>query len=267
MNTQKIIDYTPSPRTRISLADDLRKLGLSEGMMVIVHSSLSSLGWVNGGSVTVIQALMDVITPSGTIVMPTQTTDYSDPSKWMHPPVPKEWWPIIKDTMPAYEPDITPTVGMGKIVETFRQWPGTLRSSHPAVSFAAWGKYAKQITNNHLLDYGLGEGSPLAEIYKLDGWVLMLGVSYDSNTSFHLAEYRANSGKPFEAGAPILEDGKRIWKAYKDIELDEEKFPEIGAEFEKENMVQKGFVGSAESRLFKQRVAVDFAEKWLKKRK
>lgn len=95
----------------------------------------------------------------------------------------------------------------------------------------------------------------------------MLGVSYDSNTSFHLAEYRANSGKHIEAGAPILENGKRIWKTYKDIELDEEKFPAIGVELEKEIMVQKGFVGSAESRLIKQRFAVDFAEKWLKKRK
>ena len=89
MAEKKLIDRTPEPRTRRSLAADLRRLGLEPGSVVLAHSSLSSLGWVCGGSVAVVQALMDALAESGTVVMPTHSSDYSDPGKWEHPPVPK----------------------------------------------------------------------------------------------------------------------------------------------------------------------------------
>jgi aminoglycoside 3-N-acetyltransferase len=67
------------PRTRESLAQDLRELGTSAGMTILVHPSLSSLGWVCGGPVAVVQALMDVITPEGTIVMPAMSAPTPTP--------------------------------------------------------------------------------------------------------------------------------------------------------------------------------------------
>ena len=70
MTELETIQNIPFPRTRETLAADLRALGLQSGMVVIVHSSLSSIGWVNGGSMAVVQALLDVITPDGTLVMP-----------------------------------------------------------------------------------------------------------------------------------------------------------------------------------------------------
>ena len=262
MREAEIIKKTPVPRTIDSIAQDLRQLGLAEGTTVIVHSSLSAIGWVCGESVALVRALMDIVTAEGTIVMPAQTS-LCDPALWNNPPVPPEWIDIIRDTMPAYDTAITPTCGIGVVAETFRKWPGVIRSANPKHSLAAWGRNAGLVTACHTIDAGLGESSPLARIYDLDGQVLMLGTGYDTCTSLHLAEYRVPGGIRFKEGSPIMKDGRRIWQTYEDLELKCDLFPEIGAEFERRTRVNKGLVGSAESRLFRQREAVDFAVEWL----
>jgi aminoglycoside 3-N-acetyltransferase len=86
MGEKEAIGNAQLPRTRETLAHDLRELGATAGMTQLMHSSLSSLGWVAGGPVAVIAALMDVVTEAGTIVVPTFSTDLSDPAHWQHPP-------------------------------------------------------------------------------------------------------------------------------------------------------------------------------------
>ncbi len=251
------------PRTRQSIAADLLTLGVQAGMALLVHASLKSLGWVNGGPVAVIQALQDVLTPAGTLLMPTHTGDYSDPTLWVNPPIPKAWHKLVRDTMPAYNPALTPTRGMGRMAELFRTWPGVLRSSHPQLSFAAWGQHAEFVTAHHTLENGLGEGSPLARLYDLDGYVLFLGTGFDTNTSFHLAEYRANARPQVMLGAPLPDENGPVWTTFVDIDFNDEVFPAIGAEFEVTGAVALGKVGSATCRLFGVKTAVDFAARWL----
>jgi len=263
MREASIIENTNMPRTRQTLATDFKRLGLEKGMTVIVHSSLSSLGWVNGGAVTVIQALIDVITPSGTIVMPTHSGEYSDPTQWGNPPVPEDWWTIIRDTMPTFDPQITPCRGIGIIPEVFRKWPGAVRSSHPSSSFSAWGKHANYIVDDQPMDFPMGEQSPLSKLYNLDSKVLLIGVGFSNNTSFHLAEYRSNKRKVNEAGGPIFINGNRVWTIYKDIEFETEEFNLIGQDFEQTGKVTNGIVGSANTKLFAQKAAVDFALEWI----
>ena len=266
MGEGQVIDRTKVLNTRESLKEDFLKLGIKKGMTVILHSSLSAMGWVCGGPVAVIQALMDAVTEEGTIVMPAHSNNYSDPERWQNPPVPKEWVEEIKRTMPAFEEEITPTYGIGAIPEIFLKFPHVLRSSQPGLSFCAWGKHAQEITENHALDYALGKDSPLARVYDLEGYVLLLGVSHENNTSLHLSEYLADKQKLEKFGAPILRNGVRVWQEYDDIEWNSDVFEELGRDFEKSENVTTGHIGAAASKLFKQKEIVDFGQKWLNDR-
>ncbi|HDP9116518.1 TPA: AAC(3) family N-acetyltransferase [Escherichia coli] len=130
---QELISRTPQPATRASLARQMRENGLTLGGTVLVHSSLSSLGWVAGGPVAVIQALLDCVGPQGTIVMPTHSGDLTDPADWRSPPVPADWVQILRNEMPAYDPQTTPTRNMGAVAELFRRVANTFGGSyHPA---------------------------------------------------------------------------------------------------------------------------------------
>ncbi len=266
MKEKEIIEKTKKPITKKSLIEELSNLDL-KGETVIVHSALSKLGWVCGGAVALIEALQEVITKAGTLVMPAHSGDYSEPKYWGNPPVPEEWYQKIRDEMPAYRAEVTPTRGLGVTPEIFRSLPGVVRSDHPCLSFSAWGKEAEALTADHKLDYALGENSPLAKIYRREGKILLIGVGHDSNTSLHLAEYRAEHELKIKIlGSSILKDGKNVWKKYQDIEFNDDLFPAIGKEYESEYEYSKAKVGMAEAKLFEQKEMIDFAVNWLEKR-
>lgn len=268
MDEKGVINRTKTPATKRSIMRDLSNLGVTSGMTLLAHSSLSALGWVCGGPVAVILALEETLGPGGTLVMPTHSTDLSDPSEWRNPPVPKAWWKIIRENMPAYDPDLTLAWGVGVMPECFRKQKGVLRSMHPQVSFAAYGSKATTIVGDHSLDYGLGEGSPLARIYDLAGWVLLIGVGHESNTSLHLAEYRATypSKRLIKQRAPIVIVGHREWVEFQDIKLDDSDFEVIGEHFAKKTKLTRcGHVAQATSILMPQRPLVDYAVRWIEK--
>src|SRR5262249_14023065 len=112
---------TPPPTgplvTRDTVAAQLRLLGVKTGEILLAHSSLSSLGWVNGGAVA---------TPPWGAPLPAPPR----PGPWPpragggNPPVPEEWWDRTRAPMPAYDPLITPTRAVGVIPEAVRTWPG-----------------------------------------------------------------------------------------------------------------------------------------------
>ncbi|UTR13244.1 AAC(3) family N-acetyltransferase [Salipaludibacillus sp. LMS25] len=258
----QLIEATSKMNTVESLAANLSHVGVQGGMSLLVHSSLSALGWTNGGAVAVIQALIETVTEQGTLVMPAQSGDISDPKNWQAPAVPKEWWKDIKATMPPYDPHTTPTRAMGQIAELFRTWPGVIRSNHPSLSFSAWGKNNAEMMADHQLAFGLGEASPLSKLYDADAYVLCLGTHYDTNTCFHLGEYRAPLYELQWQGAPVFRNGQWQWVTYRDIVFAEDEFSTMGDAFEHECQVVKGHVGLAETRLFSLRQAVDFSTHW-----
>jgi aminoglycoside 3-N-acetyltransferase len=269
MSEQDAIERSQGePVTIPSLIADLTALGVAAGMTLVVHSSLSALGWVCGGPQAVVLALESVLWPEGTLVMPTHSTGLSEPSYWEHPPVPQSWWATIRATMPAYDPNLTTTRQMGAVAECFRKQAGVLRSAHPQMSFAAWGRHAVFVTEGHSLDFGLGERSPLARLYNLDAWVLLLGVGHANNTSLHLAEYRAAypAKKPMKQAAPLIVNGERIWAEIEDVDLDSSDFAALGADFARDTgLERRGRVGYGTALLAPQRALVDYAVGWIER--
>jgi aminoglycoside 3-N-acetyltransferase len=258
---------TNQPRpihSRRELAADLTALGVRRGDVLLVHSSLRSLGWVPGGSLAVVQALLDAVGEDGTLVVPTQTAENSDPAGWSRPPVPAEWWPVIREQTPGFDPERTPSSGMGAIPEQVRTWPGARRSAHPQTSFAALGPRAEEVVAVHDLDSQCGERSPLAALERLGARILLLGTGFGSCTAFHLAEYRIPGASTTIHGAAVLTaGGGREWVTFEDLELDEDDFERIGEQLLTTDLVRTGRVGEATTHLLPLAEAVDAARAWM----
>jgi aminoglycoside 3-N-acetyltransferase len=254
--------------TRASLAADLAALGVRHGDTLLVHASLRSLGWVCGGPVAVVLALRDALGPDGTLVVPAQTPENRDPSRWAPGEAPREWWPAIRANLPAFDPATSSCRAMGLIAETVRTWPGAVRSCHPQTSFAALGSRAARLMSVHRLCSELGEQSPLAALESVAARALLLGVGYDRCTAFHLAEYRLPDPPRQRNSCAVMTANGRRWINYPGTALDSSDFVALGGALEAETgCVRTGRVGAAGARLLPVREAVAFAAIWMATRR
>ncbi len=105
----------------------------------------------------------------------------------------------------------------------------------------------------------------MARLYELDARILLLGIGHASNTSLHLAKYRASGARQILQGAPLMAQGQRVWRQYQDIELHEELFAELGADLESAHSISPGRAGQAEARLLSMHTCVDFAVTWIER--
>ena len=252
----------PLPNTEKSLVLDLSDLGLRPGMTVMVHSSLGKVGWTVGGPVTIIRALLEVLGPTGTLVMPAESPHVSDPSGWNDDRVKEEWHETIREHLPVFDPRTTPTT-MGAIPEAFRTYPETKRSDHPMVSVCANGHLADEITREHSLEFCEGRGTPFQKLYDFDGQTLLLGVGFNRCTSLHYAESLVPNRRTTIHRYPMIAEGQRKWVEYEDMANDDGvHFPAVGKGFVATGAVSRGRVGEANSMFFSTRKLVDFAESY-----
>lgn len=261
---EALIARTSAPMTRERLCRDFEALGLRPGMCLMVHSSMSAIGWIPGGAQLFVEAMVDFLGADGTLMVPTHSTHLTDPATWEAPPLPVEWHEETRNAFPAYDPHKTQSRGMGIIPETVRKWPGAVRSNHPHTSFCAVGSLAENLMANHALSSPMGRQSPLQKLYETDGNTLLLGVGFDNNTCFHLAEESLDNPPRLIDGAPVLVDGKSVWTKFDSVDYEDEDFPACGEAFEQTGEVKKGKIGAAECRVFRTQIAVDFAKTWLR---
>ncbi len=158
---------------------------------MLVHSSLSKLGLVAGGAGSVIEALLQVLGPKGTLLMPSFPFDT-----------------YVEDYLAAnsiFNVRTTPS-RMGAITEAFRLRPGVHRSLHPTHSVAAFGPGASYLTSTHHEDSRtFGARSPFHKLCERGGWILLVGVDFHSMTNLHVVEdifedfpYNVYSDKVFQ---------------------------------------------------------------------
>ncbi len=258
--TTKTIDS--SPKTGRSLREDLVGIGVKHEMTLIVHSSLSSIGWVVGGPSTVVRVLLDLIGAEGTLAMPSATPYCSDPVNWTDPRVPEVWLEEVREHLPVFDPQTTPT-SMGAIPETFRTWPGTLRSNHPLESICARGALASEVTREHPLAFSEGRGGPFGKLYELGSWVLLIGVGFNRCTALHFAESLVEKRRVANVRFPALDHGRRIWVEEPNVADDNNRhFPIVGEKYLSAGRAQRGSIGEAPSTLFPMRDLVDFAVRY-----
>ncbi|MBQ7386720.1 MAG: AAC(3) family N-acetyltransferase [Clostridia bacterium] len=182
--------------TKEQLISDMRALGINPGDTVLMHSSFRSLGGIEGGAASFYEGFLELLGEDGTLVIPTLS-----------------YGTVTRDA-PVFDRNETPSC-VGYLSEYFRtSVPGVIRSMHATHSCAAVGRLAEEITKNHELDLTpVGPNSPFSKLPKFNGKILMLGCSFDSNTSFHGIEETAEPPYLFDRSAPIhytLKDGERV---------------------------------------------------------
>lgn len=167
--------------SRQQLATELVALGMRGGDAVMMHSSLSALGPVDGGAATVVDALFDAIGPGGTVLTPAfRDSVWGDEREFRN----TDCTPCPQRVCPSRQPGF-----QGIIAEEVRQRSGILRSCHPTHSWVALGPAADELlASHHRSPTPCGPGNPFEKLLALDGCILTLGVGVDRVTLWHYYE-------------------------------------------------------------------------------
>ena len=166
--------------TRSNLAEGLKKLGIRDGDCVMLHSSLSSLGWVEDGAETVIDALFDAMGTGGTLLTPAFTE-----GAWTSRLAMAD---CESDCPQALCPSRSPSY-QGAIPNAALKRLGRLRSCHPTHSWTANGSRAQEFVQDHMHSKTIcGPGNPFEKLVEHDGCIVMLGVGVNTVTLWHYYE-------------------------------------------------------------------------------
>jgi len=259
--------------TRERLVADLREFGLQAGDTVMLHASVAHIGWIVGGADQVLHAILDVLGEAGTLMMYIGWDGSPYDVTFGASEVPE----VLQQAWPAFEPETAKAVpGWGILGEYLRTWPGAVRSNHPDSSFVAVGRFADTLVNDHPLQYGMGERSPLDLLCRNDGKVLLLGAPLSSTTLLHHAEHVADvPGKAvIHYWAPLLQAGRKEWVRIEEFSTEEclpwhgagDMFDAIIEDYLQSGQGIVGPIAAARSYLFDASDLDRFAVLWIEER-
>jgi aminoglycoside 3-N-acetyltransferase len=254
------------------LQHDLAQLGIAPGDVVMLHVSVKAIGWIVGGPDVVLRALLDVLTPSGTLMMYASWED--NPDDLATGPPDRQQAYLAE--CPPFDPATSRAErGYSILTEYLRTWPGAQRSANPSASMAAVGAQARWLTADHPLQYGYGPGSPLAKLYQLGGKVLMLGAPLNTITLLHYAENLAHvpDKRITRYRLPLLQDGQRTWVDIEEFDTSDgivdwpgqDYFEIIAEEFLAAGGGRTALVGAAQAYLFDAQPLVDVGVAWMER--
>ena len=218
------------PVTRNHVARQLRDLGVRSGGVLLVHTSFSRTGPVEGGPPGLIAALRQAVGPRGTLVMPSMSSDDAHP----------------------FDPAATPCLDMGITADTFWRGAGVLRSDSPH-AFAAAGPLAAELTAPHPIDPPHGADSPAGRARDHDAQVLLLGVGHDADTTIHLAENQAGVRYRRAAHVTVLDGGRPVRFDYAETDHCCARFALVDEWLEAAGLQRRGAVGHGVARLARAR--------------
>ena len=223
-------DQSSQPRlvTKDNVCARLEKVGVRSGMHLMVHSSLKGLGYLVNGAYDVIDALSDAVGSAGTILVPAQSGQVTDPASWKSPPVPSEWIETIRAQLMPFDAYRTLIRNRGMLPEHFLRYTDVKRSRHPIASIAARGARAENLTATHPLHEPYGPESPCHRLYETGGYCLLMNVPMSAFMALHIAEFIANCPHIYQHDVRVLvedKEGRRFERL--------RKYPGTSAHFEK----------------------------------
>jgi aminoglycoside N3'-acetyltransferase len=259
-------------RTVASIAEDLRRLGVTAGGLVMVHASLRAIGPVEGGALGVLQAIDTAIGPTGSILV---NTGVRDDHGWVNERPEEERAALLADAEP-FDARTTPAdPDNGVLAEVFRSRAGTVVSDHPEGRFGASGPLAHALVDDVPWDDYYGAGSPLERFVERGGRVLRLGADPDTTTLIHYAEHLVDVPDKRRVRRHRLvsgPDGPRIRVVDTLDDSDgiadfdtggEDEFATILRAYLATGRASTGTVGDATSELLDGRDLVAFAAEWM----
>lgn len=245
--------------TKNDLIAMFKRMGVIKGMILYVQSDLETFSYVNGGSQIVIEALQEAVGFEGTIVTPSFSESLVDPACDQDYLFERDVFDEIRASKPAFHKKKTASE-CGEFSNQFMRNDGVYRSNHPTHSFLAWGKYAKLICDRHPLHFSLGKDTPIDKVVEMNGYVLLLGISYRHCDIFKYASCITQKNPIRIVSAPVEKRAKREFIHMLEMDYILKNVRVIQQMMEEREVVRLDYVGNAQCRFFKAKEASVLAQ-------